>query len=419
MEVKELIPLVPIEPKEKPIFPTYGLPDVIKQYSENLSDVYGIPVEMVAMPMFVACGSVLKKTIWLETGKYKNYPQFFVVLNAPSGVGKSEPLMKAFAPLQVIDRTNFERYVNEIKEWKQQCRINKRQKPPQDEPPKPTFQQLTLNDTTPEALTDALLNNGGSMTVFADELSGWFGNFGRYNKTSEASMYLSFFNNVDFVVNRKQDIIRIREPFVNVCGGIQPDVLSRTINSVGMQENGLASRFLFVNCTDVVRAYKSNTEVNGWFEIEYHNLIDHLAGLNQRFSLNLTPEAKGLFQDFGDYLTDLIRTSKNNFLNASLSKMEIHCLRLALVLQIIKLTEPNQIVKDIEPEIMQYAIDLCHYFIANIPVPTKTELAMAEGKSEKVLELLAKGMKQTEIAEKMNVSQQYISTIKKRYKIIN
>ena len=416
-DYKDLTPLTPTELKEKNIFPSYGLPDTILKYAKNISEVYGVPIEMAAMPMLVASGSVLQKKISIKDGKYTNYPQFYLVINTPSGVGKSEPLKRAFAPLQTIDRVNFETYINDIKEWKAKCKLCKSHKPPLDEPLKPFYKQLLADDLTPEALTDILYNNNGSGTVFSEELSGWFGNFGRYTKGSEAQMYLQYFDNTDKCINRKEEIKRIKEPFLNIIGTIQPKVLQTTISSEVMQENGLASRFLYVSCLEVQRAYKSDLIPDENLANNYSYLINHLANLKFNFELKLTLEAKELFKNFGDYLTDIIRNSKNDFLNSSLSKMEIHCLRLALVLQIIKLAEPNRNVEDIGISTMQYAIDLCHYFIGNIPLPQKTELVKMESKTFKVLEMLKKGVLQKEIAAELNVTQQYISTIRKKYKL--
>jgi DNA-binding NarL/FixJ family response regulator len=81
------------------------------------------------------------------------------------------------------------------------------------------------------------------------------------------------------------------------------------------------------------------------------------------------------------------------------------------------LTEPNKQLENVGEETMQYAIDLCHYFIRNIPLPQKTELVKMETKTFKVLEMLKKGMKQVDIAAELHVSPQYVSTIKKKYKI--
>ncbi len=92
----DITPLVASELKEKNIFPSHGLPTAILKYAKNISEVYGIPLEMASMPMLVACGSVLQKKIWLETGKYKNYPQFYLVINTPSGVGKNRTTKKSF-----------------------------------------------------------------------------------------------------------------------------------------------------------------------------------------------------------------------------------------------------------------------------------------------------------------------------------
>lgn len=417
-DFKDVTPLTPSELKEKNIFPSDGLPNTILKYAQNISEVYGIPLEMSALPMLVACGSVLQKKIWIETGKYKNFAQFYLVINTPSGVGKTEPLKRAFAPLQYIDRVNFETYCNDLKDWKAKVKLCKSHKPPLEEPLRPLYKQLLCDDSTPEALTDILYNNEGAGTIFSEELSGWFGNFGRYNKSSEAQMYLQYFDNTDKTINRKEEIKRIKEPFLNVIGTIQPKVLQSTISSEAMQECGLASRFLNVTCLEVQRAYKNDLLPDEKLANEYQYLINHLAGITYRFPLTLTDDAKELFKNFGDYLTDIIRTSKNEFLNSSLSKMEIHCLRLALVLQVIKLSEPNMGVTDIDIETMQYAIDLCHYFIGNIPLPQKTELVKMESKTFKVLEMLKKGLLQKDIAAELNVSPQYISTIKKKYKLI-
>lgn len=417
MEYKDVTPLTPSELKEKNIFPSHGLPDTILKYAQNISEVYGIPLEMAALPMLVACGSVLQKKIWIETGKYKNFAQFYLVINTPSGVGKTEPLKRAFAPLQNIDRVNFEAYCNDLKNWKAEVKRCKANKPPLEEPLRPFFKQLLSDDFTPEALTDILYNNEGSGTIFSEELSGWFGNFGRYTKSSEAQMYLQYFDNTDKTINRKEEIKRIKEPFLNVIGTIQPKVLQTTISSEAMQECGLASRFLNVTCLEVQRAYKNDLLPDEKLANDYQYLINHLAGITDRFPLTLTADAKELFKNFGDYLTDIIRSSKNDFLNSSLSKMEIHCLRLALVLQVIKLSEPNMGVTDIDIETMQYAIDLCHYFIENIPLPQKTELVNMESKVLKVVEMLKKGVLQKDIAAELNVSPQYISTIKKKYKL--
>jgi hypothetical protein len=230
-------------------------------------------------------------------------------------------------------------------------------------------------------------------------------------------MYLQYFDNTDKTINRKEEIKRIKEPFLNVIGTIQPKVLQTTIGSEIMQDCGLSSRFLYVTCLDVQRAYKNDLLPDENLANIYQVLVNHLADINHSFPLYLTPEAEELFKNFGDYLTDIIRSSKNEFLNSSLSKMETHCLRFALVLQIIKCTEPNMSVENVGVDTMQYGIDLCHYFIRNIPLPEKKEMQNMESKTAKVLEMLKNGILQKYIAAEMGVSQQYVSTINKKYKL--
>ena len=413
----DLIPLLSVQ-TEPNVFPTYGLPDVILKYAKNISDVYGVPIEMTAMPLLVACGSAVQKKIWLFSGKYKNYAQFYLLINTPSGIGKSQPVTRAFAPLFKIDADNNAIYQNQLQAWLKQSKLNKRQKPPVDDPPKPFWRQLLTSDTTPEALKKLLYNNG-SVTVCAQELSGWFKNFGRYNKGSEAQMYLELFDNANQVVNRVDDSMLIVEPFTTVIGTIQPKVASDTINSDEMQSNGLSSRFLYVTCADLIRPYKNDLVPDPVLVDNYESIIYHLVNLTDHFGVGLTPEAKQLYKDFGDYLTDIINDvpKGNDFLRSSLSKMEIHCLRLALAVHIVKMAEPNRVVTDIDAYTLQYAVDLCHYFIGNIPTPNSTGQAKINEMHKKAIEMLKKGVPQVQIGKALDITQQAVSTIKRKYNV--
>jgi len=400
-------------------FPVDGLPIAIKAYAENLSLCYGVPIEMTAIPMLVACAAALQKKVYLKEGKYTNFTQFYIAIVAPSGVGKTEPLKRAFSPLIFTDRVAYENYSKELTEYSLKEKMCKTHKPPLEPPKKPIFKQLLCDDTTPEALTDILSFNNAAVTLLSEELSGWFANFGRYTKQGEAQMYLQYFDNTDKTVNRKTEIKRIKEPYLNIIGTIQPTVLHRTISSEQMQEVGLSSRFLYVSCLDTVRAYKTDLMPNNELADDYTYLINHLVSLPYNFDLQLDIEAKELFRNFGDYLTDIIRTSKNDFFNSSLSKMEIHCLRLALIIHVINLTGEGKTIIDVDAASMQYAIDLCHYFIKNIPLPNKSDLLNAESKTAKVIEMFNNGKKGSEIAEKLGVSKQYVSTVKKKFKLNN
>ena len=84
----------------------------------------------------------------------------------------------------------------------------------------------------------------------------------------------------------------------------------------------------------------------------------------------------------------------------------------------VKNIEPNNGVDNVGVETMQYAIDLCHYFIKNIPLPNSFELVKIETNELKVVELLKdKDKTQSEIATEVGLSQGYISRINKKYNV--
>lgn len=411
--------------EERNVFPTEGLPRIIRKYAENISEVYGVPIEMATVPLLVACGTAIRKAVWLDTGKYKNFAQFYAMINTPSGTNKTVVLKRAFDPLQRIDSDNYKIYLNEVKTWEAKCVENRSMKPPKAEPPKPTYKQLLIDDLTPEGLIKALFNNEGSITILVDELSGWFSNWGRYNKSNEEQTYLSYFNNIDKTVNRVgskagEDVKRISEPNVSIIGGIQPGVLERTLNSDAMQENGFSSRVLYVSCEDLQCAYENDLFPDDQFTRNYDELIYGLTNLNCRVGLGLTTEANDLYKEFCNYIVDTINPIKNNeFLRSSLAKMKIHCLRLALVVHVINTVERNEVPENVGADAMQYAIDLCNYFIGNIPVRNKADLTKINSRHEGIIQKLKMGMSQIRIAELSGCSQQTVSQIKKKYKITN
>ena len=402
-------------------FPIDGLPKTILNLAQDTSTVYGVPIEMSVMPMIAAIGTAMGKNFYVDSDKFKNYGQLYLVINTPSGVGKSAPLKIAYKPLTNIDRANFEQYIKDTAKHKEICAANKKMKPQPADPPAPIFLQNLVSDTTPEALVDVLSNNNNTITIFCEELSEWFLNFGRYSGSSEAQAYLSYFDNTDKMINRKLEKKLITDPYVSVVGSIQPAILETTINSEAMKANGLASRFLFVNCLNVERAYKNDLIPNVNYQNNYQFFINKLSEFHVPQRLVLSAEAKELFRNFGDYLTDTIRGSKNAFFNSSLSKMEIQCLRLALIIETVKNAEVDRFsyveTYEIGIDTMQYAINLCHYFIGNIPIPSNGELVKLENKTLQVLEMLKNGRLQKDIASELKVSQQYISTIKKKYKL--
>lgn len=391
-------------------FPMAGMPDILKFFIDDLSSVYGSPKEFFAVSFMVACGGAVRKRAVLYDGKYNNYAQLWAMIVAPSGVGKSIPNKLAFFMLSALDKALFSDYIAELADWKAKCIACKAAQ--EVEPQKPFRRQFLIDDATPEALYEALANNSG-LTLYSDELSSWFDNFGRYSKNGEVSRYLSIFDNTNFDISRKgSEPLLVTEPYFNIIGGIQPKVLADTLNLNQMRNNGFAQRFLFVYPDSVCKSHYNNASPNSVFVKGYEKLIEYLH-CSDFGKLTLSIGAKSKFIAFADELTDLGNATENDYLKAMYSKFEIHCLRISLTLELIKSFPGGLIEKSVSIETMSYAIDLCRYFIecglkverlsSNAEQKSIDNISVAKFLVEK------KGYSQNKVAEILGVSQQHIN----------
>jgi len=396
-------------------FPINGLPQVILDFALEVSEVYGVPIEFPVMSALCAVSAAARKKFVIDSGKYKNFGQLWVMLVAPPGVGKTEPVAAAFRPLQKLDNASYDDYQLELSRWKVECAEAKQLKT--QEPEKPFFKQCLIDDFTPESLYQTMFRNNGSISLYRDELSGWFADFGRYNKNGEISRYLSIFNNAQFCINRKsEEPLQIPEPFLTICGTIQPEVLNIALSSNTLKENGFASRFLYVYPKEVKKQKYSERIPDKLIVDRYEKLITHCYYLSRVESpFTLSAEAKKLFIEYANQTTDLVNSCSNNFVRATYAKMEIQVLRLALIIQIIRgiydNTEWQQGI--ITKEAMQYAIKLCDYFNSKIALvdttnsPTKMNAAEAIKTIQKEY-----GIKNKQaFADAIGLSRQFISKI--------
>ena len=151
--------------------------------------------ELWAVAFLTAIATASGKRMYLTVGNYKNYPQLWVIVVGSSGTGKSDAGRVAFRRISEIDTERYIRYQEEYKEWEAE---EKQGRPPR-------WEQMLINDTTPEAMFNALSHAENGLTLNRDELSGWFSDFGRYNKSGEVGHYLSIFDNQTFSINRKKE----------------------------------------------------------------------------------------------------------------------------------------------------------------------------------------------------------------------
>ena len=396
-------------------FPTNGLPQVILDFGLEFAEVYGVPIEFPVLSALCAVSSAIRKKFSIDSGKYRNFGQLWLMFVAPPGVGKSEPMAAAFRPLQRLDNLSYNAYQLELNNWKSECSEAKQTK--RKEPEKPFFKQCLIDDFTPESLYQTMFRNNGAVSLCRDELSGWFADFGRYNKSGEISRYLSIFNNAQFCINRKsEEPLQIPEPFMTICGTIQPEVLEIALNNNSLKENGFASRFLYVYHREIKKQKYSEKVPNKIILDSYEELIKHCYYLPRLENpLLLSLEAKTLFIEYANQTADLVNNCSNNFLRATYAKMEIQVLRISLIVQIIRGIYDNAewLKGQITKESIQYAINLCNYFNSNILRVENIEITN-KTTSVEAIKIIHKeyGIKNKQnFADSIGLTRQYISKI--------
>ncbi|MDD4991172.1 MAG: DUF3987 domain-containing protein [Paludibacter sp.] len=397
------------------VFPTSGLPQVILDFGLEVAEVYGVPIEFPVLSALCAVSSALRKKFSVDSGKYRNFGQLWLMFVAPPGVGKSEPMAAAFRPLQRLDNLSYDAYQVELANWKIECSEAKQTK--SQEPEKPFYKQCLIDDFTPESLYQTMFRNNGAVSLCRDELSGWFADFGRYNKSGEISRYLSIFNNAQFCINRKsEEPLQIPEPFMTICGTIQPEVLDIALNNNSLKENGFASRFLYVYPREIKKQKYSEKIPNRIMLERYEELIKHCYYLPKSENpFILSPEAKVLFIEYANHTADLVNGCSNNFLRATYAKMEIQVLRISLIIQIIRGLYDNSewLQVQISKEAIQYAINLCNYFNSNIIRVENIETATKTTPVE-AIKIIQKeyGIKNKQtFADSIGLTRQYISKL--------
>ncbi|MDR0437637.1 MAG: DUF3987 domain-containing protein [Bacteroidales bacterium] len=339
-------------------FPLENMPSLIKNFAKDIADVYGVPIEYPTMCIISAFGTALGNKVRLKTEKYINYPQLWIMIVGPSGVGKSEPLKIAYEPIWDFEKKESDLFKKRLNDWESACIEAKSSGLAQ--PEKPKQKRILCNDTTPEVLFSLLAENR-TLTICRDELEGHFQDIGRYNKSGEVAHHLSCFNNVSFSIDRKseENSTMISKPILSIIGTIQPKVLQKVASQNSMRENGYLQRCLFVYPGNVLRPYHNENSLNPDYVLAYQKMIDYFFVFPENTDFSLSSEAKEMFVSFANEISEAVNSTDDEYLRSLYSKMEIHALRLALILAVID--DKMDLVSEVA---MRYAIDLCRYFIA-------------------------------------------------------
>lgn len=335
-----------------PAFPIDLLPSWLQKVVADHAESYGTPPELWATAFLCGISAVAGKKSRLITGNYINYPQLWVIPIGLSGTGKSDSLRIAFKPIKRINERKYAAYQQEKQDWEANNKQGR----------KPVWHQIIISDTTPEALFPAIAHSTG-LTLYRDELSGWFADFGRYNKSGEVAHYLSIFNNNQVIINRKTDEPQLmNDPFLNICGTIQPGVLRNVLSRNNAEESGFAQRFLYLYPDFEPKKYKRQRTPPS--TAIYEQIIKNIASYTGADDFCLSEEAEKEYEKFFNDSEARKYDGSDDFWAAVWSKAQIQVLRLALTIKVARLTEDP--TTEVSSDDMVAAISIIRYCIASL-----------------------------------------------------
>ena len=289
---------------------------------KNFAEVYQCDTDIIVSTIYAIVSIAVNKSIKLFDGKYTNYPSMWICHVAPSGSNKSAPVKMLFKPINELNEEAVVAYYEDLRHTDKDD-SNK---------PKPICKKLSLTDTTPEAIYKAL--SFMPQMVYRDEIKGMIDDFDRYNRSGIISNMLSIWDSTSFCIDRKtEDPTFIREPFLDILGGIQPGLLKSTFGNPQLMISGFNQRILFVYPDKLPVTYYSDNLLSEAIMPYWTNFVRDLMKLEPT-TLSLSPEAKDFYSTYYNMLQDK-KSSSDDYMQYVYSKFQIIILRWSIVTHLL------------------------------------------------------------------------------------
>jgi hypothetical protein len=288
--------------------------------------------------------------------------------------------------------------------------------PPQ-KPGRPLLKQVMTNDVTIEKLAVIMSQNPRGVIRMWDELSGFIQTMNQYHggHGADRQFYLSGWSGSPVQVDRKSldTPIIVREPFINILGGIQPDMLGSLEDERG-REDGFIHRFLFSYPMPVAQGdWDSSTGVSQQARGTWNDIVAWLFNLAQQSpgckeeggesqprTLLLTEEAEKEWAEwFRQHWEETAWDCFPGHLRGVWSKFVVHALSLILVAHMLAIgcdhVSSNKMYSQVDPPIdaesVRRGLKLADYFKHhNVRVLSRLKVSKEDLSAKRLLEWIRK-----------------------------
>jgi hypothetical protein len=231
-------------------FPLDVLPLSLGDLCREGANAVQCPADYFGAASLAFAGGVIGLSVNLMVkGHYQESPNLYLAIVGPPGKKKS-PVLKILGwPLYAIDRDLREAHQLEMKDYKEERRqyeSAKKKGEAGEEPEQPIQVQLTLDDTTREAVAQVHSENPRGLVLVKDELTSLVASLDAYRagKGDDKQFWLKVNSGSWVKVNRKgtKDALIIGRPCITIVGGLTPDMLPFIKSE---RDDGWLDRILF------------------------------------------------------------------------------------------------------------------------------------------------------------------------------
>jgi hypothetical protein len=338
-------------------FPLHIFPKVITDYFKELEENNGFDVGYMGGAYLSVLSTIVGTSIELVVNdSWKFHPTIWMALVGDSGSKKTPSVKPITKPLKIIDDRKYKQYLKQ-KEVDQEVSKDKITKP----------KQITMNDTTYEALTTSLESNPSGVILHLDELRTLFDESSQLGK--HLTKLLSIYNSEPITINRKTngEFLKINKPFMSILGGIQTKLFGDFLKG-GRLDSGFVYRFLFVKQGDV-KQIGSLDNIDETIKENYENFLAKAISLNKteesKTKITLTKEALDRFKKWRISNDRTVVESSNDIEEGYLSKIEAYIIKFSFLIELTDCIQNDITIQNISDCSVEKAIDMSNYFVGN------------------------------------------------------
>lgn len=327
-----------------PRFPIEVFPPSTRSLIEKVAAAHAVPVEIPASVFLVVAGACIGRTRGIEIKKgWVEHPNLYVGLVGRSGVGKSPATKTVLRPVFELEKQWYQEYSEQVRAFEEGD--------DKSSEPRPQWRQLIVEDTSPEALSDALSGNPRGILWYRDELSGLLLEMDKYSnraggtKTRLMSAYDSGAWKVTRISARRNCFIP--NATLSIYGTVQPMALPNIFSNLDAV-TGFLPRFIFLRVDRETPPFWTDEGISADVPIALAGIIQALLGYDfvdedKPLIVPVSPAARMRFIEwFNQQVSEPWRNLDGILYEALLAKLRGQCLRLCLILHCMGAYEKRQ-----------------------------------------------------------------------------